>query len=242
MTIPAALLATFDRLAASGERVAFWLRDDDAFEPTPALDRLLQTMQGQPLTLAVIPDRTGAALAQRLAGRAEVSIAVHGWSHSNHAPAGEKSQELGAHRPLPQIHGELGRGFQKLAGLFPQQFLPLLVPPWNRIAPEVTAGLSGLGFRALSLFGADKPSPIALCNTHLDIIDWRGTRGGREEADLWADLEAQIAAGRRTVGVLTHHLVHDAAAWRFLDRLVPLVLDHPACRWHSVRQLVALGT
>jgi hypothetical protein len=33
--------------------------------------------------------------------------------------------------------------------------------------------------------------------------------------------------------VLSHHLAHDEAAWRFLETLLPRLSEHPAVRWLS---------
>ena len=63
------LMRELDGWQAAGGIARFWLRDDDAVEPTAALDRLLGAMNGMPLTLAVIPAFSGAALAARLAVR-----------------------------------------------------------------------------------------------------------------------------------------------------------------------------
>lgn len=51
------LAAELDRIAASGRQVDFWLRDDDAAEPTVALDRLLSLVDRHALAvvLAVPP-------------------------------------------------------------------------------------------------------------------------------------------------------------------------------------------
>ena len=48
----------------------FWLRDDDATRPTPALDRLLGLVHAfdAPLLLAVIPADATEALARRIGG------------------------------------------------------------------------------------------------------------------------------------------------------------------------------
>ena len=92
--------AELDRWQRSGRTIAFWLRDDDAVQPTAALDRLLD-LAGRhsiPTTLAVIPAYAREQLAARLATEPHVSVAVHGWAHDNHAPEGEKKQELGPHR------------------------------------------------------------------------------------------------------------------------------------------------
>lgn len=231
------LIRLLDRCAAAGRPARLWLRDDDAVEPSAALDRLMGVMEGLPLTLAVIPAFSGAELAARIADEAGVTVAVHGWAHRNHAGEGEKTQELGAHRPVGVVLDELGRGFRHLQDLHGPRFVPVLVPPWNRIAPEVVAGLPGLGFRALSVFGPERPGPIPQVNTQVDVIDWRGTRGGRDEAVLLDELVARLATGR-AAGFLTHHLVHDATVWRFLERLVAATRGHPGCRWVGVAELM----
>jgi hypothetical protein len=55
-------------------------------------------------------------------------------------------------------------------------------------------------------------------NTHIDIVAWReGKRFIGEEQALSAALELMEVTD--PVGWLTHHAVHDEAAWRFLERL-----------------------
>ena len=132
--------------------------------------------------------------------------------------------------------GELSDGFRLLQRLYPARFLPVLVPPWNRIDAALIPALPDLGFAALSVYGrARQNGPIPLLNTHVDIIDWHGTRGGRAEeelvAELVAELEDRFAGSDEPIGVLTHHLVHDAAAWDFLSALFALTRRHPAVHW-----------
>lgn len=236
-----AVLKALDRRAAEGNPAQLWWRDDDAIEPTEALDRMLGMSRKwqMPLALAVIPAETAAPLAERLQGESLTTVAVHGWAHRNHAPAGEKKAELGAHRPASVVLAELTQGFATLRGLHGPRLAPVLVPPWNRVAPEVVAGLPALGFRALSVFGPPKPAPIAVLNTHVDLIDWHGTRGGRPHKALWAELARELARpGDGPIGILGHHLVHDAPAWSFLESLFDLTHDHPGCRWTALDQLL----
>ncbi|MGO7572540.1 polysaccharide deacetylase family protein [Rhizobium ruizarguesonis] len=234
-----------DRWQAAGRVARFWLRDDDAVEPTLALE-MLMALTGEnevPLMLAVIPGLTGEALAVRLGEEADVAVAVHGWSHKNHAGLKAKKQELGGERPTEVVLGELREGFLLLKRLHPTRFLPVLVPPWNRIDAALIPALPGLGFAALSVYGrAKQGGPMPLVNTHVDVIDWHGTRGGRSEAELVAELVAELrdrfAGSDEPVGVLTHHLVHDAAAWDFLSALFAVTGGHPAVRWSSASELL----
>ena len=234
------LLAALQQRLTDGKPVRFWLRDDDAVEPGAALDRLLELAQtySVPLTLAVIPAGTGDALQQRLTTAQQVTVAVHGWSHQNHAPGGEKKQELGAHREQSQLVAELRRGFNHLAALYETQFLPMLVPPWNRISDALVPELSAIGFRALSTFGDQAHDSIAMINTQIDIIDWKGNRGGRTTQDLLSEIIARMQASEDAIGVLTHHLVHDQRAWEFLEQLFSVTSQHPAVCWVASGQLL----
>ncbi|MBX3596141.1 MAG: polysaccharide deacetylase family protein [Rhizobiaceae bacterium] len=203
-----------------GHGVQFWLRDDDAVEPTPALDRLLNLCDEWrvPLVLAVIPQPTGNALADRLAAFNTVSVAVHGWAHLNHALPGEKKQELGRHRPASTIIGELREGLEKLKGLYGSRAIPMLVPPWNRIDPDLVPRLKDAGFTTLSTYGPKKMRDVQVMNSTVDVIDWHGTRGCVDHARLVGQIVQQVRSGE-TIGILTHHLVHDEAVWLFLQRL-----------------------
>lgn len=261
-----ALQRELDAWREADQVATVWWRDDDAVDCSPALDRLLElAAQNQaPLTLAVIPARATDALAARLArAGARVTVLQHGFAHANHAPKGQKAMELGPHRPGVAICEELARGRAMLNEKFGRQAVPVLVPPWNRIAGEVVSALAALGFRGLSAHTARtamRPAEgLVACNTHLDVMRWRPERGflGEDEAlDLLighlrarrrARAEAS-AAGTRTAepdepsGLLTHHLVMDEAAWAFVSRLLGVLADHPAARWSTVDEAFQLST
>lgn len=235
-----AVLRALDLRARQGNPARLWLRDDDAVAPSVDLDRLLGLTEGAgvPVTLAVIPAHAGQALADRLAGAAGVTVAVHGWAHINHAGIGEKAQELGAHRAVETVLAELSCGFAQLHQAHGAQFCPVLVPPWNRIAPQVVAGLPGVGFRALSTFGPEREAPLPLINTHVDVMDWRGGRVGKPDAVLMDEIGQAMARGNAPVGLLTHHLAHDAQAWGFLQRLFATTAGHQGCVWVGLPALI----
>lgn len=240
MTRPAwrRLREALARRADAGLPCIFWLRDDDAVEPTAALDRLLRitARSAVPVLLAVIPAHAGAALAARLAEERRVGVGVHGWSHANHAPPSEKKQELGPHRPADLVLAELAEGRRRLSAAF-GGFVPVLVPPWNRIDPALAECLPGLGFEALSAFGAFRAKALPAINSTVDIIDWHGGRKGRPEEELIDGIVRQIGhSGSVTVGILGHHLVHDEAAWNFLERLFEATAE--GVSWVSFRDLM----
>lgn len=244
-----ALAAELDRWQAAGRRASFWWRDDDAVAGGPALDRLLALARRHrlPLALAVIPAAADAGLVEALDDAPQLYVLQHGYAHANHAPAGEKTVELGSHRPLPAVLDELRRGRRRLRGLFGERLVPALVPPWNRIDPGVVRRLGALGFTGLSTFRARPRSAAApgirQVNCHIEIMNWQ-TRGfiGREPAlgfaleHLRRRREGGADAAEPT-GLMTHHLAHDAAAWRFLDRFLGATASHPAARWLSARQV-----
>lgn len=238
------LTAELDRWQAESRVATLWWRDDDAVEPTPALERLLdlRDRHGVPLALATIPARAEEALARRLEPHPGIAVFQHGYAHDNHAGEGERAIELGGERRRERVVVDLEKGRDRLRALFPARLLPVMVPPWNRIADELFPELRALGFRALSSF-APRPrreviTGLLQTNCHADLVNWRGGRGFRGEGatidqicdHLRARREGRVD-GWEATGILTHHLVHDAACWRFLDALLDLGCRHPGARW-----------
>jgi hypothetical protein len=238
------LQVELDAWAERSETAIMWWRDDDAVDSTPALDRLLALAEqcSAPVALAVIPGRLASGLARRMsAPRDSIGVVQHGFAHRNHAPAGEKRVELGADRPLAATCEELARGAARLAAAFGDLALPVLVPPWNRIAEEFVPKLPGIGFAGLSLYraraAAFPTAGLVQANCHVDIVGWRPRPAFLGEAaalDLLLDhLQARrrgMADPAEPTGLLSHHLVHDEASWGFLRRLLTTLVRHPAVR------------
>ncbi len=225
--------------AKAGRIASFWWRDDDAIEPTPELERLLDLSERHraPIALAVIPANTGPALAERLAGAKTAFVLQHGFSHANHAPPGERATEFGPQRSIETRLAEIGEGWAKLAPF--RSRTAIFVPPWNRFDRAIMPGLAGLGFRAVSTFGTRQAAAIPLeVNCHCDIIRWRSTRGFVGEAKALARLVEHLrfrrvseATADEPTGLLTHHLQHDEACWRFVEDLLQRLERHEAARW-----------
>lgn len=243
-----AVAEELDRWQQSGRTARLWLRDDDAIEPTPALGELraLCHAGGIAVLLAVIPLNARPALVSDVAGDPFVEIAMHGIRHLNHAPADRRSEELTAERGRADSLATLVAARARLEALFGGRAITTYVPPWNRISAEVAGWLPAAGFTALSTFGA-APLPLTPAlrqvNAHVDIIDWKGGRGGRSPDWTAAELARQLGAARldggRPVGILTHHLAHDTAAWRALDGIITATRNHAAAEW--VRPSTLLG-
>jgi len=237
--------------AEAGLTASMWWRDDDAVAPSPALDRLLAIADatGVALALAVIPKRAEAALAARLEPvGAAVAVLQHGYAHDNYSAPGAKKIELGRERPTDVVIAELAVGREGLENLFGPRALPVLVPPWNRIAPHLVPMLPEMGYRGLSTFAprtrAHGVRGLAVINAHIDVIDWRGSRGFvGEEAALSATLEHLTARRSGAVdqaeptGLLTHHLAHGEATDAFVTQFLRRTAANPAARWLAAQEV-----
>ena len=238
------LSAELDHWQAAGRVATLWWRDDDAVAATPALARLiaLHRHSGVAPALASIPAHARDELAAKLEHYPAIAVLQHGYAHDNHAGKGERAIELGGNRRREQIVAELEQGWSRLRGLFAERVLPVMVPPWNRIAPELIADLRALGFRTLSCFAArsarEAIAGLAQANCHADLVDWRAGRRFRGEqrtlGQICSHLEARRsgrADAEEATGILSHHLVHDDGCWRFLETLLERCSDHPGARW-----------
>lgn len=234
-----ALFAELDCWAEAGKRLDLWLRDDDATVPSDQLDRLAALAERFtiPVLLASIPLLAQEALARRLETASLLRPCQHGARHRNLAPPAEKKSEFGLHRPLPEILAEIAIGRKRLHALFGDAFLPVFVPPWNRIHPDIAAELPDLGFSGLSCFRDFALGPAGgprLVNTDLDLIDWHGGRVGRQPADLLSEMAQLLATRRmnaqqhRPFGLLLHHHDHDKTTWSFLTNLLARLSGHAA--------------
>lgn len=238
------LVREFDAWGKAERLATLWWRDDDAVAPSPALARLhaLGEAHGVVPALAVVPRAAAAALPGE-------ALLQHGYAHIDHGL--KKKAELGPERPAAAVAGELATGRRRLLDLFAGRVLPVLTPPWNRISPEVVALLPGLGFRGLSTFRArarpEAAPGLVQVNTHADIIDWQERRFAGDDLAVGAvlghlaDRRLGRADATEPTGILTHHLVHDAPAWGFLDRLLKVTRAHSAIRWLTPAQAFRLG-
>jgi hypothetical protein len=248
-----ALSAELDSWSQAGKRLDLWLRDDDATMPSAQLDRLAALAERFtiPVLLASIPLLAQESLAKRLETAPLLLPCQHGARHRNHAPPGEKKSEFGLHRPLPDILAEIAAGRERLSELFDDRFLPVFVPPWNRIHPDVAAELPRLGFAGLSCFRNFALGPGGgprLVNTDLDLIDWHHGRIGRQPADLLGEMVSLLAERRmkpqshQPFGLLLHHHDHDSITWGFLTNLLARLSGHAAVAFSGPDALFGAAT
>ncbi|MEP3556650.1 MAG: glycosyl transferase family 28, partial [Roseibium sp.] len=112
---------------------------------------------------------------------------------------------------------------------------------WNRIAPEISRRLPGIGLEGLSTFTWHHFPRTGQVQSHVDIIKWKKDRRfiGWNSARLRFDLQL---CRRRTnpdepLGILSHHLAHDEGCYEFLDRFLDIAAHHPGAEWPRVKGL-----
>jgi len=239
----AALEAELEQWAAGGRSADLWWRDDDAAAWGPKLERLCRLTETTGLLLAAIPARAEESLA-RVSQIPHVRVAQHGYAHVNHAPRGEGlgAWELGLHRGAARVLAELDAGRAHLQALCGERFLPVIVPPWNRIDPALFGPLAERGYRGVSAFGPRGPETrdLIVANAQCDPIKWKDGARFAGEGKALGDLIGHLA-GRRTgavdpdepTGFLTHHVDLDEDGWEFCAKLASAIEAHPAARWRD---------
>lgn len=240
------LHAELDAWVLSNQQATLWWRDDDAIQPGPKLDRLIDLCSATGLLLAVIPAKASLSLATMLGSCPHVKVAQHGYAHINHAPRGQGlgAWELGLHRGEAAVLADIDAGRERLDELFGSIFLPVVVPPWNRIAPELLLPIAEREYLGVSAFGLCESSPgpkgLIVANAHCDPIRWKSGATFAGELKTITQLVAHLEARRlgrvdrdEHTGFLTHHIDLDSAGWNFCAGLSALIDSHPGAQWVS---------
>lgn len=239
------LAAELRRWRRAGRRAKLWWRDDDARGPSPALERLLALSDRRrtPLTLAVIPDPRLGELATALGLRPWVVAVQHGVDHRNRrqdAVAGE----MPAHWTRQEIEAALTAGWAHLAALPGAR--RVFVPPWNDVHTALPEALRRSRYDGLSAWGEVRPAGRSFrLDAHLDLMRWRKGPRFRGAARFRNALTEALRRRRldglwdAPIGVLTHHLDHDPAAWAFLDAFLAWSGDRPELAWAPIGDLLA---
>jgi len=221
----------------SGMRLLLWWRDDDAVEPSAALDRLtgLSGRLSLPVHLAVVPRFAKPSLVDYCRRPGLVPV-VHGWSHEDHAASGAKKSEFGT--DVPRARHDIVLALNGMQNLFGTRFAPMFVPPWNRMDEGLFPELVKAGFTTVSAFTprteAHPVPSLTQVNCHIDPIDWRGTRDLvdpaqliRHVVQLLSDRRNGIADNDEPLGYLSHHLVHTDAIWDFTEQFFQTIMKGP---------------
>ena len=224
-----ALWLELRRWREAGQIARLWWRDDDAAGGCAALDRLLQASRacGVPLTLAAVPagDMAGPGRAGWRAASL-VTVVQHGVDHQNRRE-GPAAGEFPHDWSRRELEIALHRGWSLLQTVPRAQ--PVYVPPWNDVHPELEAALTACGYAGWSANGAlagGRDGRLPRVDVHLDLLRWRGGARFRGKGRFLRDLTAELRRRRRAglwaapIGLLTHHLAHDEAAWKFLEEFL----------------------
>ena len=233
-----------DLWGTSGKIADLWWRDDDAVATGPKLDRLLSITETTGLLLAVIPIKAEQNLATAVKAAPHVRVAQHGYAHINHAGRGQGlgAWELGLHRGEQAVLDDLDRGRLRLEALFSDDFIPVIVPPWNHMDPALLAPVAARGFIGVSGFGPRQGgiqlSGFVMVNSHCDLIRWKTGAKFKGEGKTINQLVEHLQARRTGVvdaaeptGYLTHHIDLDDEGWAFSEELVRHINSHPAACW-----------
>ncbi len=250
MSIWQKLETELDRWKEEGRVATFWWRDDDATAAGPKLDRLhgLALHFDIPLHLAVIPETLQPSLVDAVP---DCSILQHGVRHENRAGKQEKKSEFPEDFPDEEVLEKIQLGHQQLRQNFAAQFLPVMVPPWNRISRGYIEELPTLGFRGISCYKARQDelalTGIGQVNTHIDPIAWKEDRGYVGD-DIFVQSCLDHLQDRRQgkadilepTGLLTHHRDHDEDIWAAIFSLLDLTSRHEAVRWITLQAAFSL--
>lgn len=185
-----------------------FFRDDDFGWEMERFSRLasLFAEQGHKLNAAAIPQLTNsAAIRSGLPAQAAASVqlVVHGFSHTNHEPAGKKS-EFGPYRKLEEVEKQLAEGLERV-GSAANNFFPCFVPPWNSIDSRFLPLLASTGYRMLSRFekASAERGPLPERSVSLDLHTRKDGIWLSPEAILTSIYEAQKT--QSALGVMLHH-------------------------------------
>jgi len=241
------LLTELDAWTKADMTAKLWWRDDDAGEPCVELDTLFRFSNEHvvPCGLAAVPAWAGEPLRKDVSNQPHIWILQHGYAHINHVPGSGKAWELGKHRPTSIILEELRAGMLKFTQLFKNRFVPVLVPPWNRMDPELLPYLSVMGYRGISTsYSKHRPLPLdnlRVADAHCDVLRWKEKPARFAGTEKCVKLIVNHLRDKRTgqtdetepTCVLTHHQVMDQGAWDFMDTLFSLTNGHSAASWLS---------
>jgi hypothetical protein len=141
----------------------------------------------------------------------------HGWGHHFY-----DNGEFGEGRPLDRMIEDAQRGWQQLDRVLgPQNWQRVFVPPNHQLAMSFKSMIPGLGYLGVSA-GLPLTPPlngVTEVNAEVDVMDW--PKGRILPLSAVADAIADALRARRQrqvpsdtpLGLLTHHLAFDEAAW-----------------------------
>jgi hypothetical protein len=223
-----------------------FFRADDVAIPSAKQDQLLQLFarQDTPLCAAIVPAWLNLSrwdtVCRQVHGKHHLfAWHQHGWNHRNHQSAGEKKQEFGPAATSQQKYRNIVRGRDKLVDIIGEHFLPVFTPPWNRLDQDTLHILKELGFRAISRYRSAKFASLPGLPDLPANVDLHTRKEASADAGwqvFLSELDQALATG--LAGLMIHHQRMNAAAFAFLDALLPSIRNHPGIRLCHYRHLL----
>jgi len=222
----------------SDYKVKFWWRDDDVYESTEELKKLILFSDANeiPVNLAIIPKKLSDKAVGLIKENTHISVLQHGYSHKNYANVGEPLNEFGNHRGIEIQVKEIQIGFEKLIMSFGNQFVPVFVPPWGHISDSVIEQISKIGIKGISMIGdQDKIYPNLINNNvNIDIHSWETESDTsykvkiRPYNQIIDDLNDQIKKANPNddclkIGILTHSQIMSNNDWQIFGILIKAI-------------------
>ena len=191
------LLAELDRWQRCRPPAPLWLRDDDAIEPTAALDRLLD-LTGRHAIPATAGGHPGACRrAARRAACAEhrmtPSPCMAGRTTTMRRPAKRSRNSARIGRPS-WCSPNCRKRKPSSTGCLPGKLHPFSCRPGTGSTPTCCRRLARSVLPRCRCSAAPSRRH-RLVNTHVDIIDWHGRRGGKDHGVLVAGTCRASCAG-----------------------------------------------
>lgn len=241
------LIEELDQWLKEGRTANFWWRDDGVGKLNNQLERLLGLRKKLDVSLALstIPTLVNSLFWSRLTQENCITILQNGYSHHNFADTFEPKTELNGTRPLEHIIADLAVGMQKLAQH--PQAIPVLVPPWNHIAPQLVPLLPEIGYRGLSSLDhrprLTLPPGLKQYNVHIAPVEQLKNKdsGGFLGTELSIKRATKNLKDRRNkknsdgdiIGLLSQHAIQDEDTWVFIEKFITCTKRHHAVKWVS---------
>jgi hypothetical protein len=119
--------------------------------------------------------------------------------------------------------------------------MPVFVPPWNDVHPELEQALSDAGYIGWSAAGEPRRrGALTRLDIHLDLLRWRGGARFRGPRKFLRELATELRTRRlaeawhEPIGLLTHHLDHDEEAWAFLEQFLAWTREDQPFLWRAL--------
>lgn len=204
------------RYARSGQPIHLWWREDDVSYDCDKLHIVLDILSKYqiPVLCGAIPKLITQDMIQLLRGFPGAVVCQHGMFHKNNYIQDYKCEFDTADSLDLLIEG---RDF--LAKTFPNQFMPIYIPPWDNISKTFKNTLLDNGWTAVSTHNYPLHQKRAY-NSDIDLIDWvRSEEFGGEDFVIKQILQC-FDNNDFNIGIVNHHRTIGLTGIEFIKKLL----------------------